>query len=127
MANNKASTISNFSGADPRLDSVYAALAAPPRRAMLDRLASGPATAGELWDGLGITRPTVSKHLRVLEDARVIHRQREGRIHRFTLRAEALEPAAVWIVRYRTFWESRMDALASFLEEESQGGKRDGV
>ncbi|MEM1183925.1 MAG: metalloregulator ArsR/SmtB family transcription factor [Planctomycetota bacterium] len=105
------------------LDGVYGALSAPPRRVMLDRLREGPKAAGELWDGLGITKPAVSKHLRVLEGAGVIERERDGRVHRFSLRAEPLAPAAAWILTYKRFWETRLDALAAFLEA---GGDLDG-
>jgi len=107
---------------DPaHLNGVYGALAAPPRRVMLDRLRAGPAAAGELWDGLGISKPAVSKHLRVLEDAGLILRRREGRSHRFRLRAEAMAPAADWLLTYRSFWEARLDALAAMLEHDPGG------
>lgn len=103
----------------PNLDATYAALSARPRRVMLERLRRGPAAAGELWDGLGISKPSVSKHLRVLEASDLIERRRDGRVHRFRLRAEPLEPATAWLMTYRTFWESRIDALAELLESDA--------
>ncbi len=105
---------------DPaKLDTTYGALAAAPRREMLARLRDGSASAGDLWQGLGITKPAVTKHLRVLEGAGVIERTKVGRTHLFRLRPEPLVPAAAWILSYRSFWESRLDALAELLESDT--------
>lgn len=101
------------------LDAIYGALAAAPRREMLARLRNGSASAGDLWAGLGITKPAVTKHLRVLEGAGVIERTKVGRTHVFRLRPEPLVPAAAWILSCRPLWESRVDALAELLESET--------
>jgi DNA-binding transcriptional ArsR family regulator len=107
-------------GDSAQLDAVFGALAAPPRREMLARLRGREASAGELWEGLGITKPAVTKHLSVLEHAGVIERRKIGRSHLFGLRAEPLAPASEWLLSYRVFWEARLDALADHLEEDGR-------
>lgn len=102
------------------LDGIYGALATPTRRQLLARLRDGERTAGELWDGLGISKPAVTKHLRVLEDAGLLDRRVDGRRHLIRLRAEPLAPAADWILSYRDFWEQRLDALARLLEDDKR-------
>ncbi len=104
-----------------RLDSTFAALADPTRRTILARLAEGAATVGELAEPFQITRPAISKHLRVLERAGLIQREKDGRLSRCTLNASPMKDAAEWVERYRCFWEGRLDALAHYLEgEESE-------
>jgi len=99
------------------LDSTFAALAHPARRAMLARLASGEATVTELASPFDVSLPAISRHLRVLERARLIRRERDGRIHRLRLRPEALQDASAWIEKHRAFWEAQLDALETFLSE----------
>lgn len=101
-----------------RLDSTFAALADPTRRAILARLAKGEATVGELARPFRMTRPAISKHLRVLEHAGLIQREKDGRLSRCTLNASPMKNAAEWVERYRSFWEGRLDALAHYLERE---------
>jgi DNA-binding transcriptional ArsR family regulator len=102
---------------DPSLNTTFAALADPTRRAILARLAHGEASVGELAEPFSMSLPAVSKHLRVLERAGLLAREKEGRVHRCYLRAKPLKDAAAWIVRYQRFWEGRFDALAAYLEE----------
>src|ERR1044072_7576153 len=90
------------------LDRAFGALADPTRRAILARLASGNATVGELARPFKMSRPAISKHLRVLEDAGLVNRTREGRINRCALDGRALEPVADWIDQYREFWSDRL-------------------
>jgi DNA-binding transcriptional ArsR family regulator len=101
------------------LNRVFAALADPVRRTMLERLASGEATVGQLAAPFPISRPAVSKHLRVLERAGLVRRTREGRFSRCRLDARSLFAAAEWVDRYRRFWERQLVALARYLERPS--------
>jgi DNA-binding transcriptional ArsR family regulator len=110
--------VSNRSDAPPdddHLDRVFAALSDRTRRAILARLARGDATVGELADPFEMSRPAISKHLRVLEDAGLVTRTPEGRMTRCELEAEPMAAAAEWVERYRVFWEGRFDALARYL------------
>ena len=99
-----------------RLNLTFGALADPTRRAILGRLARGDATVGELARPFRVSRPAVSKHLRVLERAGLVRRSREGRISRCALDAAVMREAAEWVERYRGFWGGRLDALASYVE-----------
>jgi DNA-binding transcriptional ArsR family regulator len=107
--------------ADP-LSRTFAALADPTRRAILARLAQGEASVGELAAPFGVTLPTISRHLDVLEEADLIVRVREAQWRLCRLQPEALASAAEWIGRYRAFWEGRLDALARFLAETPDEG-----
>jgi DNA-binding transcriptional ArsR family regulator len=100
-----------------RLDRTFAALADPTRRAILARLAQGEATVGDLARPFRVSRPAISKHLRVLERAKLVRRAREGRTSRCELDAAAMREAAVWIERYREFWSGRLDALKRYVEQ----------
>jgi DNA-binding transcriptional ArsR family regulator len=100
---------------DP-LDATFAALGDPTRRAILARLTLGQWTVGELAEPFDMSLPAVSKHLRVLEEAGLLTRQRDGRIHRISLDPRPIEQAAGWITEMRRFWESQFDALATYLE-----------
>lgn len=102
------------------LDSTFAALADPTRRAMLARLSHGTATVGELAEPFGISLPAVSKHLRVLEDAGLVAREKRGRAHHCQLNVTPLKDAEAWIEHQRQFWESRLDALADYLAESAR-------
>lgn len=99
-----------------QLDSVFGALSDATRRAILEKLARGDRTVGELASPFDISRPAISKHLRVLERAGLVRRTPEGRISRCALDAEPLREAADWVEAYRDFWEGRLDALARYLE-----------
>ena len=99
-----------------RLDRTFAALADSTRRAMLARLALGEATVGELAEPFRVSRPAISKHLRVLERAGLVRRTRDGRISRCVLNAVPMRGAADWVDRYRAFWSGQLDALARYVE-----------
>ncbi len=103
------------------LDRVFHALADPTRRAIVTRLADGPATVGELAEPFSMSLPAVSKHLAVLERARLMARDRDGRFRRCRLEPEPMAGAAEWIARTRAFWEGRLDGLSRYLE--SKGAK----
>ncbi len=100
---------------DSRLNAIFSALADPTRRAIIERLAAGEASAGELAQPFGISKPAISKHLKVLENANLIIRKKDAQWHRFQLQSESLETASNWIAHYRRFWEHQLDALSEFL------------
>jgi DNA-binding transcriptional ArsR family regulator len=102
------------------LDRTFAALADPTRRAILSRLALGEANVSELAEPFSISLPAISKHLRVLEEAGLLVRRKEGRTHHCNLRPEPLGDAAEWLEEARRFWDDRLDALAQFLEQPSE-------
>jgi DNA-binding transcriptional ArsR family regulator len=99
-----------------KLDRTFGALADGTRRAILARLAQGEATVGELARPFRVSRPAISKHLRVLEGAGLVRRGREGRISRCALDAGGMREAAEWVEGYRAFWEGRLDALSRYIE-----------
>ena len=107
-----------------RLSVTFGALADPTRRAILARLAKGPATVTELARPFEMTLPAVSKHLKVLERAGLIERGREAQWRPCQLRARPLEEAADWVERYRTLWEERFDRLDEYLKQLQRGDKR---
>ncbi|TMC92881.1 MAG: winged helix-turn-helix transcriptional regulator [Chloroflexi bacterium] len=106
-----------------RLDTVFLALSDPTRRAILERLVRGEASGTELARPFSISVPAISKHLRVLENADLILRRKDGRVHRFRLAARSMREAAAWLEQYRQFWETQFDALANYLEATSEEEK----
>src|SRR2546428_10166151 len=90
---------------DPALAAPSAAFWAPPRRGILARLAQGETSVSALAAPYDISLPAVSKHLRVLESAGLVVRQKDGRVHRCRLIAAPMRDAAAWIEQYRQFWE----------------------
>ena len=99
------------------LSTTFAALADPTRRAILERLARDPASVGELAAPFEISLPAVSRHLKVLERARLIRREKDAQWRRCRLEATPLREATDWLVQYRRFWEQRFDSLAAYLED----------
>ncbi len=99
------------------LDRTFAALSDPTRRAILARLATGEVSVGELAEPFEMSLPAVSKHVKVLEEAGLLQRTRDGRVHRLSLDPAPMQEASEWIDRYRAFWEGRLDALARYLKE----------
>ena len=93
------------------MEAVLRAVADESRRTMLETLARGPATAGELAALLPIARPGVSRHLRVLREAGLVEVRQEAQRRIYSLRLEPLAEVDEWLSRYRTLWEQRMDAL----------------
>jgi len=102
---------------ESHLDATFAALSDATRRGILARLAEGETSVSELAAPYRMSLPAVSKHLRVLEGARLIVRRKNGRVHRCRLAAQPMRNAAEWIARYRRFWENQFDALSSYLEK----------
>src|SRR3954466_15787798 len=101
---------------DVRLDAVFSALADPTRRAILARLAQGEATVSELAEPFGLAQPTISKHLRVLEEAGFILQARDAQRRPRRLVVDGpLRDVDVWLQPFREKWERRFDALDSLL------------
>lgn len=105
--------------ADP-LNSTFAALADPTRRAILARLASGETTVKELAGPFELTQPAITKHLKVLERAGLISRGREAQTRPARLQPAALQQASAWLDKYRQFWEESFDRLDVYLKELQQ-------
>jgi DNA-binding transcriptional ArsR family regulator len=101
--------------ADP-LSATFAALADPTRRAILGRLARGPATVKELAAPFAMSGPAVSKHLRVLERAGLVTRGRDAQRRPRRLRAAPLRQVAEWAGTFRRFWEASFSQLDEYLE-----------
>jgi DNA-binding transcriptional ArsR family regulator len=108
---------------DTSLDAVFSALGDTTRRRILARLAEGPASITELAEPFSMTLPAVSKHLRVLERAGLMRREREGWYHWCHLETRPLESAVAFLATYRPFWEQSLDALARHVEA-PEGKKR---
>ena len=108
------------------LSRTFSALADPTRRAILARLALGPATVLELAEPFDMALPSVSKHLKVLERAGLIVGEREGQRRPRRLHAQPLAAAADWIEDYRRFWESSFDRMGDYLKELNRKEKRHG-
>jgi DNA-binding transcriptional ArsR family regulator len=107
------------------LDSTFAALSDATRRGILARLArEGETSISELAAPYKMSLSAVSKHLRVLEHAGLVARQKDGRVHRCRLRAEPMKDAAAWIEHYRQFWETQLDSLARYLEDSADQDAR---
>ena len=95
----------------------FTALAHPIRREIVARLSGGAATVGEASRGLGVSKPTISRHLKLLEEAGVVTRVIEGRTHRLGLQPATLADAAGWIEDQRARWERLFDVVGEYLDE----------
>ena len=102
------------------LDAVFHALADPTRRAMVQMLAGGECTVGELAEPFEMSLAAASKHVKVLERAGLIQRTVEGRTHICRLDAQAMRPTSEWMRRYERFWGDRLDILESRLLAEDE-------
>lgn len=100
------------------LDGVFHALADPTRRAMLQELAAGPRTVGELAAPFAISLAGASKHIQVLERAGLIQREIQGRVHTCRLEAQPLHAGAEWLRHYERFWNRKLDVLEALLKAE---------
>src|SRR3982751_5759004 len=101
----------------PRLDLVFHALAHPARRAMVRQLSIGERSLSELASPLEMTFPAATKHVRVLEAAKLVRRRVAGREHRCSLCAAPLKDAMLWTEQFRRNWEARFEVLDSLLDE----------
>lgn len=100
---------------DPDLDLLFQALADPTRRAMLERLARGPAPVSELARPTGLRLPTVMRHLSVLEEAGLVTTAKDGRVRSCAIVPEALAPMRSWLEDQRAIWEARLDRLDDYV------------
>jgi DNA-binding transcriptional ArsR family regulator len=106
--------------ADPQLDAVFAALADSTRRGILESLSGGEAAVSELAAPHDMSLPGFMKHLRVLEDAGLIARTKEGRVVSCELSAAPMREAAAWMQRYEKFWTEKLDSLARYLYQQEE-------
>ena len=96
---------------------VFSAVADPTRRAILDRLRRGPSPVNELASGFRVSRPAISKHLRVLRTARLVREKREGRQRFYELEPQRIREVARWAAQYREFWQHNVASLKQHLEQ----------
>jgi DNA-binding transcriptional ArsR family regulator len=109
---------------EEQLNDIFSALAHPARRAMLARLAHGASSVGELAQPFQLSAPAITKHLHVLEEAGLVRRSVDGRVHTLELDAQPLKNAANWIRPYARFWHGQFDALEDFLRRSDKAGNR---
>lgn len=98
------------------LDSTFAALSDPTRRAMVERLSRGPATVRSLTEPFSLTQQMISKHVACLVRARIVAKTRRGRESICTLRPEAIKTVSDWAIGYRQFWEESFDRLDAVVQ-----------
>ncbi|HWO83923.1 MAG TPA: metalloregulator ArsR/SmtB family transcription factor [Solirubrobacterales bacterium] len=96
----------------------FKALSHPIRKEIVERLTAGPATVGEVTRGFAVSKPAISKHLKVLEETGVVSRVIEGRTHRLSLETERLDEAAEWMERQRALWTRLFDVVDDYLKED---------
>jgi DNA-binding transcriptional ArsR family regulator len=101
-------------------DAAFNALADPTRRAVLDLLRAGTRPAGEIARAFPVSRPAISKHLRVLRRAHLVEERKEGRHRFYQLNPEPLKAVDSWLDQYRQFWTASLENLKSFVEAEYQ-------
>lgn len=106
-----------------RLNLTFGALADPTRRAILARLASGEATVAELAEPFGLAQPTISKHLKVLEEAGLVTHSRDAQRRPRQLVDGALKEVDAWLGPFREQWEGRLDNLDAFLQRQNRKPK----
>jgi DNA-binding transcriptional ArsR family regulator len=100
-----------------RLDAVFAALADPTRRAIIERLSRSEARVTEVAEPFHMSLNAVSKHIRVLEASGVVARRRQGRDHILSINTRSLDEIDGWIARTRRYWDERLDAMEDLLRE----------
>ncbi len=102
------------------LDRSFAACSHPIRRGILERLSGGELTVGEATRDFGVSKPAISKHLKVLEEAGTIVRVIDGRTHRLRLGQRPLDDAYAWMTRQRELWERKLDTVEEYLREQRE-------
>jgi DNA-binding transcriptional ArsR family regulator len=98
------------------VDRVFAALANPTRRAVLDLLIDGPRSASDIASHFAMARPSVSEHLRGLRESGLVSESRDGRFRRYSLEVEALREVRDWLTPYERFWRGRLHSLGDVLD-----------
>jgi len=99
-------------------EATFSALADPTRRAVLDLLRRGRQPAGQIAQAFPVSRPAISKHLRLLRRAHLVNEHREGRHRFYDLNPEPLRAVDSWLDQYRTFWNASLTNLKAFVEAE---------
>ncbi|MGH2965980.1 MAG: ArsR/SmtB family transcription factor [Solirubrobacterales bacterium] len=99
----------------------FRALAHPLRRHIVERLSGGSATVAEVSVDFGVSKPTISRHLRMLEEAGVVSRVIDGRTHLLSLNPETLAETSHWIDSQRVRWERLFDVVGDYLRERKEG------
>jgi DNA-binding transcriptional ArsR family regulator len=107
---------------DLPLDRAFSACAHPIRRGIIERLAGRELTVGEATAGFHVSKPAISRHLRVLEEAGAITRVIDGRTHRLRINQRGLLAADDWLDQQRELWERKFDVVEEYLAERRQGG-----
>lgn len=109
---------------DETLNTVFSALSDPTRRAILTRLADGERSVSELAEPFEkqMSLPAISKHIRILTEAGLVQKRKEGRVNYISLVADPMQTATQWLQNYQQFWENSFDALTQLVEKE---GKQD--
>ena len=100
-------------------ETIFDALADPTRRAVLDLLRGGSQTAGRIAKAFPVSRPAVSKHLRLLRRARLVRERRDGRNRFYELNPAPLQAVDHWLSQYRMFWQTNLENLKAFVESEN--------
>ncbi len=109
------------------LPAVFGALADPTRLAIVERLlAEGETSAGDIAEPFAVSKPAISKHLKVLEDAGLIERRIDRQWRMVRVKPEAIRAVDTWVERYRSFWDASFDRLEKLLNEPAEGENGDG-
>ncbi len=101
-----------------QIDRLFHALGDPTRRAILDRLVSGPMSVSRLAEPLGVTITAVAQHLQILEEAKLVHTEKLGRVRTCRIELAGFLVLEQWTRDHRTVWERKLDRLGAFLSEE---------
>lgn len=99
------------------LDLAFGALAHPIRRGILARLSAGEASVAELAKPFKVSAPAITRHMKVLEEAGLLSRRKQGRVHRCRLEERRMKQAQQWLETHRKFWNAKLDALERYLKE----------
>lgn len=105
---------------EQELSQIFSALSDPTRRAMLRRLGSEEMSVADLSQPFDITKSAITKHVKVLENAGLLNRTIDGRVHYCRLEAKPLQQATEWMKFYQTFWNKKFDALDAFLDKKAK-------
>jgi DNA-binding transcriptional ArsR family regulator len=107
------------------LDRTFAACSHPIRRGILERLTVGELSVGEATRDFGVSKPAISRHLKVLEEAGAIVRVVDGRTHRLQIHERTLEDAYAWMARQRELWERKLEVVDAYLREQREAASRE--
>jgi DNA-binding transcriptional ArsR family regulator len=106
------------------LDRSFAACSHPIRRGILERLSEGELTVGQATSDFGVSKPAISKHLKLLEEAGAITRVIDGRTHRLRLQERPLDDAYAWMTHQRELWERKLDTVEEYLREQRESQRQ---